>query len=134
MNQLELLDAAKEVTGSDYETANRIGASRQRLSNARTLGKKLDLWAIGAIAEIAGINPKEAIFKIAAEREGQTKKGRDWRRWAGAAAIALMLSPICAISLPSTTYAHEGGGFVYYVKCRKWRRRRYRGTRFLMAI
>ena len=83
MDQETLLDTAKAVTGSDYATAKAVGVTRQGVSNARRFGTKLDLSTIGALAELCGLDPLKTIAAVAADREGQSKKGRNWRRWAG---------------------------------------------------
>lgn len=105
MDQLELIDAAKAITGSDYATAKAIGVSRQTISQGRNGLHRLDLRTIGALAELCGMQPLRTIAAVAAGREGQSKKGRDWRRWAGAAAVCLGVWVSAFISFPSVTYA-----------------------------
>ena len=104
MDQLELLDTAKAVTGSDYATSKRIGVSRQSLSCARSEIRQLELATIGALAEVCGKDPLRTIAAVAATREGQTKKGRNWRRWSGAAALIMGIATICAFDFQSIAY------------------------------
>lgn len=108
MNQLSLLEAAKAITGSDYRTAKMIGCSRQRLSNARTGTHQLDVYVIGALAEIAGLDPLQTISEIEAERARTYKEKKDWRRWSGAAIAVLAATLFCANTYDSVSYARDG--------------------------
>ena len=121
MDQETLLDAAKDVSGSDYATAKRVGVTRQGISNARRFGTKLDLSTIGALAELCGKDPLRTIAAVAADREGQSKKGRNWRRWAGAAALFLGIGVGANVAAPSTTYASRMTSTdIHYVQRPKW--------------
>ena len=104
MDQLELLNAAREKTGSDYATAKAVGVTRQGISNARLSGARLDLSTIGALAELCEKDPLRTIAAVAAEREGQTKKGRNWRRWSGAAVLIMGIAMMCAFDVQSMAY------------------------------
>ena len=104
MDQLELIDLAKQITGSDYATAKRLGIARQSISHGRNGVHKLDLSTIGALAEICGKDPLKTIAAVAAQREGQTKKGRNWRRWSGAAVLIMGIATICAFDFQSMAY------------------------------
>ena len=116
MNQIELLDAAKAVTGSDYKTAKTVGVSKQRISNARLRGDVLRDEILGQIGELIGKEPWDAICEVRLAHAHTFAERKIWRRWSGAAAIIMMTLAICATALPSTTYAAEGVSSVYYVK------------------
>ncbi|WP_423824056.1 helix-turn-helix transcriptional regulator [Salinisphaera sp. SPP-AMP-43] len=105
MLQDDLLNDAKLETGSDYKTAKAIGISRQTLSNARHGVHKLELSTIGSLAELCGKDPLKTIAAVAAEREGQSKKGRNWRRWAGAATVTVAVGISSTSLYPTTSYA-----------------------------
>ena len=104
MDQLELLNAARDKTGSDYATAKAIGVTRQGISHARNYGTRLDLSTIGALAELCEKDPLRTIAAVAAMREGKTKKGRAWRRWSGAAVLIMGIATICAFDFKSMAY------------------------------
>lgn len=105
MLEIELLDRAKKITGSDYKTAQRLGTSPQRLSNIRAGRRHMDEWIAGRIAELEGKKPWEAICALRAEQAKNWGEMKDWKRWAGAAVVMLSTALFCASGFDSVSYA-----------------------------
>ena len=105
MFEIELLDAAKRITGSDSATARRIGTSRQRIGHVRTGTHHMDEWIAGELAEIIGESPLKAVCKLREELASTHKEKTAWQRWANVAIIILGIGVICASGEQSITYA-----------------------------
>ena len=116
MNQSELLDAAKAVTGSDYATAKAIGISKQRISKTRKEGTILRDEILGQLGELIGKEPWETICEVRLAHAPTFAERKIWRRWAGAAAVIMAILGSGVIALPSTSYAAQPDSSVYYVK------------------
>lgn len=120
MLEIELLDRAKAVTGSDYATAKQLSTSKQRISNIRHGLHGMDEWIAGRLAEMVGEDPLNTICTLREQKASTHREKSDWKRWAGAAVLVLVTGVICAIDAGSITYAgiaplayvHN----VYYVK------------------
>ena len=70
-----LLDAAKAMTGSDYQTAKKIGVPNTRVSNWRHGKTTMPVADITLVAMTAGLDPVEWCSRaVVAEYEG-TEKG-----------------------------------------------------------
>lgn len=77
----DYLDDAKRITGSDYETAKRLGVRRQAISKQRarnTLSNELCV----SLAEILGVDPMKIIAASSAQ-----KNPIFWQRWVAAICI-----------------------------------------------
>ena len=102
----EYLDMAKEVTGSDYSTANKLGITRQAISNARRSGQ-LAVDNCVELAKILDINPAEI---VAASNIAKSPENRAiWGRWVAVFAILAVTAgyfePInTEVSLTSSNY------------------------------
>ena len=71
----DLLDAAKKVTGSDYKTAQLIGATRQMVSNWRNSEKPCPPEQQALIAYVAGLDAEEVLVRAVLARHANTPMG-----------------------------------------------------------
>jgi len=83
------LDRAAEITGSDRQTALRVGVTPQYLSQARAKGTCSEDAAL-ALSEVIGCNVLEVVAAISAEKSKSPELRKKWaelqRRAAGMAA------------------------------------------------
>jgi len=60
----ELLDRAKEKTGSDYQTAKRLEVTPQRISDWRKGRQRIPHGEVVLLAQIAGLEPEAWAARI----------------------------------------------------------------------
>jgi hypothetical protein len=76
----EFLDAVKEKTGSDYQTAIMLGHDRQIVSGWRRFVSFPTVTQISRMCEVAGIDLDKAIFAVEASREEKQGSGDYWKK------------------------------------------------------
>lgn len=101
MSLASMIDKAKTKTGSDYRTAERLGISRSAISHMRKTNQISNETA-RQLAEIVGCSPLEVI--AAAEIAKHPERAKNWKKWAGTAAI-LTAGIIVFSSFNSKAYA-----------------------------
>jgi len=107
----DYLNKAKELTGSDYRTAQTLNVTRATVSNWRKKGS-MDNENAAKLAELLKIDP---IAIIAASEIGK-KPGSEffWGKWAASiAAMGMILTMAAAIS-PGRSYAYAGSDICEY--------------------
>lgn len=72
---LELMDAAAEVTGSDYKTAKALGLTPQRLSDWRHGRQNPQPEDYALLAKLAGRDPEAALVRATLAKHAGTPKG-----------------------------------------------------------
>jgi len=72
---IDLLDAAREKTGSDYKTAKALGVTPQRLSDWRHGRQAAQPEDHALLAALAGNNPTEALVRATLAKHADTPKG-----------------------------------------------------------
>ena len=89
----QFLDKAKDITGSDYKTAQRLQVTRATVSGWRRRGS-MDNENAAKLADLVGINPMMII--AASEAAKHPGKAEFWGRWvaAGTAAAAILTALI----------------------------------------
>ena len=87
-NLIEHLDIAKQITGSDYKTAQTINKSRQYISMARK-GKGFSNECCRKLAEITGENALEIIAAV--EVQAHPERKNVWAKWVAAMVIMSVL-------------------------------------------
>lgn len=80
----DYFDAAKDITGSDRQTALRIGVAPNRISMARKNGEMGNEFCT-KIAQVIDCDPMEVI--AAAEIKKHPEKAEFWGRWVAATVI-----------------------------------------------
>jgi|GEM_PF-1908071 len=106
------VDDLKEITGSDYATAKRMGVRKECVSVIRKNGRVSDEAAI-KMAEILEIDPSEILIAAAIARsEGETKKA--WIALSKRAGIAATI--VLTTSLMSSFYELKSDNF----NCQKY--------------
>lgn len=76
----QLLDRAKAITGSDYATAAKIGASRHALSDWRADRRPMPPADVALIADLAGLDAVAWTARDIAEQHAGTAKGEALQR------------------------------------------------------
>lgn len=120
-NVEDLLNKAKEVSGSDYQTSQMLGVDRQRISGWRARRSLPSVKAIIEMSENYGIDLKEALLAVEYSREFERPM-----KQAGFATLPMMttLGAISGLTLLTTSqlpYEALAAGIacvssVYYVK------------------
>lgn len=70
-----LLDAAKEVTGSHYKTAQLLGVSPNRVNDWRAGRQNPQPEDYALVASIAGLDPEEHLIRAILAKHADTPKG-----------------------------------------------------------
>lgn len=107
---LALIDKAKEMCGgSDYKLARAWGISQTMISLIRKGEKKLPVRRVPKLAELAGVDPREAMLRVAEEQAPEGSEARDLLGKALATgAVAMLLFSVGLVLLqPSKSYASE---------------------------
>lgn len=71
----ELLDAAREQTGSDYKTAKALGVTPQRLSDWRAGRQNAQPEDFALVAALAKRDPEEELIRATLAKHANTAKG-----------------------------------------------------------
>lgn len=90
MNQIELIDAAKQQQGltSDGQLALRLGVTRSRVSQIHRNKKPADEAEISMLAEMAKIDVRVALAAVHKDREKNPAKRAYWERISTQFAVA----------------------------------------------
>jgi hypothetical protein len=118
-NLNELLDRAKKVTGSDYETAKRIKTSRQSISNWRAGLKTCPPTDQALLAAVAGLDAPQMLARATIEKHLGTEKGDLLLKALGKllhpTGEAIALSTAAAMVTFSTTAEASNTG--HFIRC-----------------
>lgn len=107
----DYLDLAKEITGSDYRTAQAMGITRAAISNGRKRGT-MDNNQCLALSRILDVNPVEIIAACEVAKNPENEKF--WLKWV-AAAIIVSGPMMMDLSYKSVAYADSvNGQFIDY--------------------
>lgn len=106
----QLLDKAKEITGSDSKTARAIHVTPQALNNWRNNRQPITPADVALLAEVVGMEPSDWLAKATVERYQGTPKGEALARALGK---ALLVTGATIVS--SGANAAEGVG--YLIRC-----------------
>jgi DNA-binding transcriptional regulator YdaS (Cro superfamily) len=120
---LSLIDKAAEICGSRYKLAQRLKVSESNLASVKAGRRSLPLEWVPELAELAGVEPRDALARVMAERlpEGSRARallGGDCRT---GAAVMLLLCVVLGPLLPSTSYAKASADLTSYTS---WNMRR----------
>jgi hypothetical protein len=118
-----LLDKAKLASGSDYKTAQKIGATRFNLSDWRNGRRPIPVADVVLTAQLAGLDAVEwGSRAIAAQHEG-TAKGMKLQAALKKAFVltgaALVTSGASAAAITTTT---AKVGLAYFIRCIRGKR------------
>lgn len=105
MWQLDLLDRARQITGSDYKTAQAICVSKQRIAHIRSGRNRMPPYIAGKLAELIGDDPMIYASKAHADLALNKQEEKDWKKWAGAAVLTMIIGTFCANGYDSAAYA-----------------------------
>jgi len=106
---IQLLDAAKAMTGSDYKTAKLIHAPRMTVSNWRSGRATMPAADVVLVAKLGGLDPVDwGCRAICAKYEG-TQKGEDLRE-----ALKKVWE---VIGEDAVTYSEEGKRVSHFIRC-----------------
>jgi hypothetical protein len=72
---ITLLDKAKEITGSDYKTAQQIHVSRMQLSQWRRAKAQIPIPDVTLLSQVAGLDAVEWTARAVASMHEGTAKG-----------------------------------------------------------
>ncbi len=100
----DYLDRMREITGSDYKTAQHLGITRQAVSQARKRGGLGDDECL-QIAEAIGTDPIQVIAAANVARTKSPAMRERWERYTGAAAGAFLL---VISGVPQEAHAEQG--------------------------
>ena len=78
MDDLDLLNAARKLTGSDSETARRVGMRQQHICHVRNGRRELSAAQAAQIAELCGKNWIDEALHRLAKKEKSAKARRYW--------------------------------------------------------
>lgn len=104
-----LIDKACEICGSAYRLSQITGFGEGNISKARRGLRDVPLEWVPVLAEIAGVNARDAVAEVLAERLPEGSRARAILGGVQAAGVAAMLlfSIVLGLLLPSTSYAKE---------------------------
>ena len=85
----QLLDAAREVTGSDYKTAKALEITSQRISDWRKGRSPMPVADVVLLADLAGLRADEWAARAIVEKYEGTAKGDKLYRALGKASLAI---------------------------------------------
>ena len=104
-----LIDAAGKRCGSFYKLAEEMKQSEGNISKVRAGKRQLPLEWVPELAEIAGVDPAQALARVMAERlpEGSRARAILGEVLAGGAAVMLLFFVVLGLLLPLPTYAEH---------------------------
>lgn len=101
----QLLDKAKEVTGSDYATAKRLGITPQVIYDWRALRKNPQPEDATLIAAVAGLDPVAELARTMVQKHQGTPKGEKLMQALGKSLLATGAVLGSASASASTIYS-----------------------------
>lgn len=109
MNQIQLLDVAKEKQGltSDYQLAQRLGVRPGRISDLRTQGKPADEAEIAMLCDMAEIDLHIGLAAVHKDREKNPAKRAYWEKISMQFALASLLVTLGFTGLSGEAHAVE---------------------------
>lgn len=112
----ELVTAAKTKLGvrNDSEFARRIGVSRQAVSHWKSGTNCMDERTAAELARIVGVDPRDAVIMVQAERAKNEKDRKFWRD---------LLSTTATLTIMPVVYAVATVGFCILCQISKALRR-----------
>jgi len=118
---LSLIDKAGKVCGSFYKLHKETGYAQGTISEIRSGKRELPMEWVPVLAEIAGVDAREALACVMAERLPEGSRARAILGGVRAAFVAATLLFFVSLGLlqPLTSYAGESTGvdFLYIVEC-----------------
>lgn len=107
---ISLIDKAAKMCGSAYKLAKETGFSEANISRVRAGKRELPVEWVPVLAEIAGVNARDALAEVVAERMPEGSRARAILGGVRAVGVAAMLLFFVVLGLlqPLTTYAAEG--------------------------
>jgi len=135
---IALIDKAGKVCGSFYRLSKETGFPEGNISKIRKGERELPLEWVPVLAEIAGVDAREALAMAMAERLPEGSRARAILGGVRAAGVAALLLLCCVLELvkPSIGYARTSAGvdFLYIVeRARAWFRRQGFGLRHMAS-
>lgn len=124
---IALIDKAAEMCGgSYYQLSKAWGVPQSRISEYRHGKREVPLDKVPKLAELAGVEPREAYLQVSIEQMPEGSEARDLLGKVRAAGVAAMLLffVVPVLLLPSQSYAKGVCQVkpVYIVECRRrWR-------------
>lgn len=105
-----LIDKAAKVCGSAYKLSKETGFSEANISRVRAGKRELPIEWVPVLAEIAGVNARDAVAEVLAEQMPEGSRARAILGGVRAVGVAAMLLFFVVLGLlqPLTTYAAEG--------------------------
>ena len=107
----DYFDIAKRKTGSDRQTAIRMGIAANRISMARKDGYMSNEFCV-KLAQVAGVEPMQVI--AAAEIKKNPGKAEFWSRW-DAASVVMCALLTGGILLPNQSHAETSSTNNIYI-------------------
>ena len=106
---LSLIDKAGEICGSFYKLSKALSVSESNIASVRAKRRALPLEWVPELAEIVGVDAREALACVMAERLPEGSRARAILGGAQAAFVAAMLLFFVSLGLlqPLTGYAAE---------------------------
>jgi len=122
---IALIDKAGKVCGSFYRLSKETGFPEANISKIRKGEREWPLEWVPVLAEIAGVEAREALALAMAERLPEGSRARAILGGVRAAGVAVLLLFFCGLGwlMPSTGYAEPARKlhFLYIVECvRRW--------------
>jgi len=118
---IALIDKAGEKCGSFYKLHQDTGFPQSHISSIRSGKRALPMEWVPVLAEIAGVDAREALACVMAERLPEGSRARAILGGARAAFVAATLLFFVSLGLvqPLTSYAGESTGvdLLYIVEC-----------------
>lgn len=101
----DFLDQAREITGSDYKTAQRLAMTRSGISHARKSGS-MDIANAVELAKILNINPVEVIAACDIAKKPENREF--WQKWVAATVVGCaMLTGLSGSGSPFISNAYD---------------------------
>jgi len=122
-----LIDKAGKMCGSFYKLSKATGFPQSHISEIRSGKRLVPLEWVPVLADIAGVDAREALALALAERLPEGSKARAILGEVRAVGVAALLLSCCVLGLllPSTGYAQmaEKLSYVHIVECLRGRYR-----------
>jgi hypothetical protein len=118
----QLLDAAKDVTGSDYKTAKALEVSSQRISDWRKKRSPMPVADVVLLADLAGLRPGDWAARAIVEKFEGTAKGDKLYRALGKASLAIGAAVASSGANALQIFSHKGAETIaeavsYFIRC-----------------
>lgn len=110
MSLINLLDAAKAVTGSDNATASAIGCGRSFISNIRAGRANMPARKAAQLAELVGADWQTGVLAALEAQASNDEERGFWSRLikqSGKGLTVLAMAVVIGFSTPKTAYAFE---------------------------